>query len=80
MRTIDLSGQEGNVFQLSGIAMTWNQQLGNKRPALLDEAELRKDCHGYNDVLGIFDEWFEHIEYEFINDPRNMDSIEEYDE
>ena len=80
MKTIDLSGPEGNVHSLAGIAQTWNKQLGNKRPSLLEEAENREDCHGYDVVLGIFDEWFKHIDYEFINDPRNTDSIEEYDD
>ena len=74
-RTINLSGPEGNVFCIAGIAQTWNRQLGNTRPSILDEAEKR-NVHDYIDVLDIFDEWFKGIEYEFINDPRDPESYE----
>ena len=74
--TIDLAGPDGNVFVLAGIARTWTAQMGNPKN-LMAEAEKRPECQNYNDVLDIFDEWFEHIwcvNYRFLNDPRKDDA------
>jgi 6-pyruvoyl-tetrahydropterin synthase len=78
MRTFDLSSREGNVFVLAGIARIWSKQLHGHSRDILAEAKKR-DLHDYTDVLDIFDEWFEHIDYEFINDPRDPDFME-YDD
>jgi hypothetical protein len=76
MREINLSGPQGNVFAIAGIAQTWNKQLGNGRHSILIEADRRHNGVGdYIDVLNIFDEWFKDIvSYEFINDPRNPET------
>ncbi len=81
MREIDLSSPQGNVFAIAGIAQTWNKQLRNDRPSLMDEAERREECVDYNGVLDIFDEWFKGIvSYTFINDPRDPESMTEQDD
>ena len=41
MITINLSGPEGNVYNIAGIASMWNRLLENGRPNLLDEAKKR---------------------------------------
>lgn len=76
-REIDLRGPDGNVFAIAGIAKSWSQQLGEAKN-LMAEAERREDCHDYNGVLDIFDEWFKGIvDYTFINDPRDPDTMED---
>lgn len=68
--TIDLAGPDGNVFALAGLAKTWDRQLGHKGWGLLEAADADPDCQNYNDVLDLFDRRFKHIEYTFLNDPR----------
>ena len=73
MITINLSGPEGNVYNIAGIASMWNRLLETGRRNLLDEAKKRFPNGGYNDVLDLFDEWFGGFpvtKYEFVNDPR----------
>lgn len=86
-RVFDLSGPEGNVFQIAAIAQSWNRQIGNDRPGLLEATRARlnaeaddswspKDANGgtYEDALDQFDLWFKgKIDYQFVNDPRNPD-------
>ena len=72
--TIDLAGPDGNVFVLAGFAESWNKQLKKLgRPSLMKEAAKREDCYDYNDVLGIFEEWFPGM-FVFLNDPRETES------
>ena len=71
MVTIDLTGPEGDVYNLAGVANMWNHLLRNHRPNLLDAAKDRFPYVKYNDVLDLFDDWFQYSqEYRFLNDPR----------
>ena len=79
-RTIDLSGPEGNVFAIAGLAQSWNRQLKKPgRGCLLEATTKRLGATGdYNDALDTFDKWFKgFVEYTFINDPRNPEPEEE---
>jgi len=78
MKTIDLRGPEGNVFAIFALAATWNKQLGRK-VSLMDLVHDKYPNGDYTDVLNEFDKMFEHIDYEFVNDPRNPDSMEDDD-
>lgn len=78
MKVIDLSGPEGNVFAVFGLAKSWNRQL--KRKCDLHKTVKRKHPNGnYNDVLDEFDKMFEAVDYEFVNDPRDPDTWEDDD-
>lgn len=76
MRTIDLRGPSGNVFAIFGLAQTWNKQLGRKCD-LYERVQKNHPEGSFTDVLDEFDKMFPNIEYEFINDPRDPDSMEE---
>lgn len=85
-RPIDLSGPDGNVYAIAGLAQAWNRQIGNERVCILKtttrrlQAETPPRAGFYDDILDTFDEWFKgKIDYEFLNDPR-LPSNEEDDE
>lgn len=86
MRTIDLSGPDGNVFVIAGLAQAWNRQLGkpyNKRDDLLVATTTRLEGKpgDYEDALDTFDGWFKGIvTYDFINDPRDPSTRTEEDD
>lgn len=73
MRLIDLSGPDGNVFFLKGIARSWGKQLKEVNSDYDPEkiSKAFKSCTSYNEVLDVFDSYFKDtIQYEFLNDPR----------
>lgn len=67
---IDLQGPDGNMFNLLGIALTWNRQLGRKVD-LMKRVKKNHPRGGYEDLLDEFDKMFKHIDYTFVNDPRD---------
>ena len=74
MRIIDLSGPEGNAFNIMGMAYNWCIQLADIDPEKFNEVQLREDfdnCKTYKEILDTFDKYFETMaDYEFLNDPR----------
>lgn len=72
MRTIDLSGPEGNGWNLIGLSRSWAKQMGLAGPAL-------QESQSYVELLNRFDSyWKNRIEYTFLHDPRK--EVEDDDE
>lgn len=67
MKTIDLSGPDGNAFALMGIATGWAKQIGLDAKAICEK--MRQG--DYNMLLDAFDDTFSRrVRYEFLSDPR----------
>lgn len=73
MRTIDLSGPEGNAFVLLGYARRWSRQLG------LDASKVHGEmtAGNYENLIRVFEHYFGTVA-ELINKPG--DSNEDMDE
>lgn len=69
---IDLSGPEGNVYQLGGLSRGWARQIGIEPP------NITKDASVYTDVLDNFDKaWKGKVGYVFLYDPREQQEDED---
>lgn len=55
MRTIDLTGPQGNAFALMGLARLWGKQLEKDVEAILNEMT---SAESYDELLAVFSREF----------------------